>query len=57
MNVPENKEVSLELEIPCKDLAFYDESIGDWNLEKGTYLIYVGNASNNISQIVEIAIR
>lgn len=39
------------------DLAFYDETISDWKLEKGDYIIYVGNASNSISSTIKIRIN
>lgn len=51
----ESKEV--EITIKCSDLAFYDESISNWNLEKGVYEIYVGNASNNIKSTLIIQIK
>lgn len=46
----------VEISILAKDLAFYDESISDWNLENGTYVIYVGNASNSISEKIKITV-
>jgi beta-glucosidase len=48
---------AVKLIIDVDDLAFYDESISDWNLEKGTYEIYVGNASDNISETLKITIK
>ncbi|MFD1293338.1 beta-glucosidase [Lutibacter holmesii] len=51
----ETKKVEISLNV--KDLAFYDETISDWNLEKGEYIIYVGNASNNISKEINISIQ
>jgi beta-glucosidase len=48
---------SVEILINTNDLSFYDESISNWNLEKGDYLIYVGNASNNISKEIKITIK
>ncbi|MDC0176873.1 fibronectin type III-like domain-contianing protein [Polaribacter sp.] len=38
----------VKIEIPLNSLAFYDETISEWNLEKRDYIIYVGNAANNI---------
>lgn len=51
-----NKE-QVEIEISVDALAFYDESISDWNLEKGSYVIYVGNASDKIIQKHKINIK
>ncbi|MCB0586406.1 MAG: glycoside hydrolase family 3 C-terminal domain-containing protein [Phaeodactylibacter sp.] len=48
---------SVEISIDVEGLAFYDESIAGWNLEKGTYIIYIGNASDNIFQQLEIVIQ
>jgi beta-glucosidase len=48
---------NININIPVSALAYYDESISDWNIEKGDYLIYVGNASNNIADKIKIAIK
>uniref|UniRef100_UPI00356A22DD glycoside hydrolase family 3 C-terminal domain-containing protein n=1 Tax=Lutibacter sp. TaxID=1925666 RepID=UPI00356A22DD len=50
-----SKEV--EIAINCSDLSFFDEKNNDWNLEKGTYVIYVGNASNNITTTLKIKVN
>jgi beta-glucosidase len=47
----------IEITIKCSDLAFYDESISNWNLEKGNYEIYVGNSSDNVSKKLKITIK
>lgn len=43
--------------IEADQLAFYDESIPGWNLEKGAYRIFVGNASDNIVEEMGISIK
>ena len=48
---------TVEISINVNDLVFYDESISDWNLEKGVYVIYVGNAANNISKEIKMNIN
>jgi beta-glucosidase len=48
---------SFEILIKCSDLSYYDETISNWNLEKGNYIIYIGNASNSISKKIEISIK
>jgi len=48
---------AVELVFDADDLSYYDESISDWNLEKGDYLIFVGNASDNISKKLKITIK
>lgn len=45
------------ISIDANSLSFYDESISNWNLEKGDYLIYIGNSSNNISKKIKITIK
>ncbi|PJJ08332.1 beta-glucosidase [Flavobacterium sp. 1] len=45
------------ISIDVNSLSFYDESISNWNLEKGDYLIYIGNSSNNISEKIRITIK
>ncbi len=47
----------IELSIEVNDLAYYDESISDWNLEKGNYEIYIGNSSNNIFKKIQVSIQ
>jgi beta-glucosidase len=46
----------IEIKIAVDKLAFYDEKISDWNVEKGDYIIYVGNSSDNISKQIPITI-
>ena len=48
---------NVELTIDVDNLAFYDDSVSDWNLEKGEYIIYVGNASDKIAQKIKISIK
>jgi beta-glucosidase len=42
--------------IAIDDLAFYDESIGNWHLEKGEYIVYLGTASDQIIGELSIGI-
>lgn len=55
--VKKGAKASVEVSIDVDTLAFYDETISDWNLEKGEYVIYVGNASDNIFQKMKITIK
>lgn len=57
VNLKSGKESNVIIEIPVSSLAFYDESISGWNLEKGDYNIYVGNASDNISNRLTVTIK
>lgn len=51
----ETKKIDLKLDVD--NLAFYDESISDWKIEKGDYIIYVGNASDAIAKEIKITIQ
>ena len=48
---------TFEISINVRELAYYDELLSDWKLEKGNYIVYVGNASNNISHKIKISIQ
>lgn len=50
-------EEQVELTIKVDDLAYYDETAGGWKLETGDYMIYVGNASDDIVQQVKISVK
>jgi beta-glucosidase len=47
---------TISIPIPVDKLAFYDESISDWNLEEGEYVIYTGNASDNIVSELKVKV-
>jgi beta-glucosidase len=48
---------TIELTIKVADLAFYDESKKDWNVEAGEFVLQIGNSSRNISKSVKIAVK
>ena len=48
---------TVSINIPASTLAFYDESLAEWNLERGTYVLFVGNASDNISKEIKIFVE
>lgn len=45
---------TISMQIPVSDLSFWDESINDWNLEKGTYTLRIGASSRDIKGEGEI---
>jgi len=51
----EKKSVSIVIDV--EKLAFYDESISDWNVEKGDYILYIGTASNRIEKEIKVKIQ
>lgn len=55
LNKGESKRVSIN--IPVSSLAYYNESKSDWDIEKGDYTIYIGNASNNISKSINVKVK
>jgi beta-glucosidase len=48
---------TFKISIDTNSLSYYDETISNWNLEKGDYMIYVGNSSSNISKKIKITIK
>ncbi|MDC0584197.1 fibronectin type III-like domain-contianing protein [Bacteroidales bacterium] len=44
------------IKIPVSELKFYNEELSDWELEKGKYMLYIGNASDNIVETRKISI-
>ena len=50
-------EAKVELSINATDLAYYNESTQDWEVEQGTYKLHVGTASNKISKILSVSIK
>jgi beta-glucosidase len=46
-----------QISIDTDKLAYYDESQKNWQLEKGDYVIYVGNSSDHIQQSLKISIK
>ena len=56
VKVEKGTKESGEISIDIADLKYYEESISNWRLEKGDYMIYVGNASDNIVKKLKISI-
>lgn len=51
----ETKTVTLTVKVA--DLAFYDESKKDWNVEAGEFILQLGNSSGNISRTLSITVK
>lgn len=47
----------VEMTIPVRDLAFYDEVIDDWNIESGQFKLMVGVSSRDIKEVLEITVE
>ena len=54
--IKNNQSEQIKIEIPVNNLAFYNEIDSDWEIEKGEYIIYIGNASDNIWEEIGITI-
>jgi beta-glucosidase len=48
---------TIALNVKVADLAFYDESKKDWNVEAGDFILQLGNSSGNISQALRITVK
>jgi beta-glucosidase len=57
IEVKKGKNAAASILIDVNSLSFYDESISNWNLEKGDYVIFIGNSSTNISKKIKITIK
>jgi len=47
---------NITIDIPVKKLQYYSEEARGWELEKGSYTLYVGTASNLILKKIEFSI-
>ncbi len=57
VQVKKGTSVPVEISINVNSLSYYDETIPGWNLEKGKYIIYVGNSSDKIKKEIKINIK
>ncbi|WP_396602263.1 beta-glucosidase [Algibacter sp. R77976] len=57
VNIQSGNTKTVSIDIPVSALAYYNEDKSDWDIEKGAYIIYVGNASNNITKTLPISIN
>lgn len=57
IHVTKNSSKKTDINIDVKKLAYFNESISNWTIEKGDYMIYVGNSSKNISKSFKITIK
>jgi beta-glucosidase len=49
-----NEKEDIVISIAIKDLRYWNESIEQWTLEQGSYIINIGNSSRDILQEIEI---
>ncbi|NJO89308.1 MAG: hypothetical protein HC831_10375 [Chloroflexia bacterium] len=55
--VKKGASVVTDISINTNSLSYFDETISDWSLEKGMYIIYVGTASDKIVKEIKITIK
>ncbi|WP_422861462.1 glycoside hydrolase family 3 N-terminal domain-containing protein [Flagellimonas sp. W118] len=48
---------SISIQIPIKELSFWDEEKSDWSLEKGSYSIQIGASSRDIKAETSISLE
>jgi beta-glucosidase len=48
---------TVTITIDVDQLAYYDEGLAAWQLEKGDYFIYVGNASDRLVGQRRVVVR
>lgn len=54
--VSSNQSIEVNISIDIKELAYYNEKSVSWEIEKGDYIIYVGNGSRNITEEINVTI-
>ena len=57
VSVSNNQSIEVNININIKALAYYNEKSASWEIEKGNYIIYIGNGSRNISKEIEFTIN
>ncbi|WBL23127.1 glycoside hydrolase family 3 C-terminal domain-containing protein [Zunongwangia sp. HRR-M8] len=57
VEVSAGKKASVNIQLPVKELAYYDVSSKDWVVEPGIYNLKLGNSSRNILEELEITIQ
>nr|WP_315141902.1 glycoside hydrolase family 3 C-terminal domain-containing protein [uncultured Flavobacterium sp.] len=48
---------TIELNVKCSDLAFYDEKSATWKVEAGEFVLHVGNSSDNVPGKIKIQLE
>jgi len=55
LNAGESREV--EISLPVKDWAFFNDKTQTWDLEPGRFMLQLGSSSGDIRQKVEVTIQ
>lgn len=57
VEVPVGAQKQVSISIPVKSLAFFDETAQKWEVEKGDYVLHVGNSSDNITSEIAFSVK
>lgn len=57
VNVPSGTKIETRILIPVKELAFYNVDTKSWEVEKGNYIIKIGNSSRNIVSEIQVEVK
>ncbi len=57
VEVPVGAQKQVSISIPVKSLAFFDETAQKWEVEKGDYVLFVGNSSDNITSEIAFSVK
>lgn len=57
VEVQKGASVQTKVNIPIKSLAFFNEETHSWEVEKGDYTVFVGNASDNITAQLKLTVK
>ena len=48
---------TVELSIPVRNLAYFDDKIQDWVVDSDTFTLHIASSANNIKTSVKIKIK
>lgn len=57
INVPSGSSIKERISIPVQELAFYNVDTKSWEIEKGIYVLKVGNSSRNIVSEIQVEVQ
>lgn len=57
INVPSGSSIKERISIPVQELAFYNVETKSWEVEKGIYVLKVGNSSRNIVSEIQVEVQ
>lgn len=55
--LPKGESESIAINIPIKELAYYNTAVADWVVENGEYQIYIASSSQDIRHTLTVSIQ